>query len=100
MDYQPERLNGVLSALATAAQSGYEYGTAAYDARIRDADLAVVNAQNTVTAREAGIEAGYAANRAEIQSKLDAERQKRYLMIGAAVGIPLLLAFVLLKKRR
>jgi hypothetical protein len=100
MNYQEERLNGVVSTLAAVVQAGYEYGTAAYDARIQDAHLTLANAQNTATAREDAIEAKYAASRAAIQGGLDVERQKRYLIIGAAIGIPVLLGLVLMKRAR
>jgi hypothetical protein len=100
MNYQEERLDGVFSTLFSLGQAGYEYGTAYYDARRQDAELTLVNAQNTATAREAGIEAKYAASRAAIQSELDVEKQKRYLIIGAAIGIPLLFSLILLKKGR
>lgn len=98
MIYRQEQLDGFFSTLLSVGKAGYDYGTAAYDVRKQDAELALVNAQNTATAREAGVEAKYAANRAAIQSELDSEKQKRYLLIGAAIGVPLLLGLVLLKK--
>lgn len=93
-----EHLGGFLSELASAAQAGYNYYNASVADREQQTTLAVANAEDTAVARYNQQQAGYAANRAVLQSEIDAEKQKRYLIIGASVGIPLI-ALMLLKRK-
>lgn len=102
MNYQNEPLSGLFSAIlglgVTAGRSGYAYYQASEEVREQNADLALANAVNTATARKAAKEAKYAANRAAMRSEIDEERQKRYLLTGAAIGVPVLLGLVLFRK--
>lgn len=98
MNYQNEQLSGFFGAIIDAGRSGYEYYRASIAAEKQEADLALANAVNTATARKAAKEAKYAANRAAMRSEIDEERQKRYLLTGAAIGVPVLLGLVLFRK--
>lgn len=94
MLYRQENLCGVASVLIDVGKAGYGYYQATEDERKAATDLALANAMNTATAREAARQAGYDS----VQSEIDAEKQKRYLIYGAAVGIPVLIGLFLLKK--
>lgn len=98
MNYHSETLSGFFGAILDAGRSGYEYYRASLEAEKQEADLALANAANTAAVRKAAQEAQYAANRAAMRSEIDEERQRRYLLTGAAIGIPVLFGLVLFRK--
>ena len=98
MNYQAQPLSGFLSTIAGVAKSvvGWQQEVSAKGEY--DAALANATAVDTASARIVGQEQEYAANRAAIQSEIDKEKQKQYIMYGAAVGIPVLVGLILMKK--
>lgn len=100
MNYGNDNLGGVWSSLLSLGKAGYAYGTTYYDVRKQQADLALENAVDTSVARQLATEYTYAANRAAAQEDIDKEKQKRYLITGAAIGIPVLLGLILIRKGR
>lgn len=93
-----EHLNGIGSAIVGAVISigksvmGYQQ---AKDAK-SEADLADLTAQTDIVVAQR--QAGERAKRDAENAALDNEKSKRYLIYGAAVGIPLLLGIMIAKK--
>lgn len=104
MIYQNTELLGsaivaVGTGLFKVASAGAEYYETQKAANEYNANMELINARNTADARTAERKAGYAENFAATFGNLDNEKTKRYLLIGAAIGVPLIAAFVFSKKK-
>lgn len=98
MNYQQQHLSGWFSALISAGKGAYDYALAKDAEREYQKNMLIADAETSAARTAAEREAGYAANREKLQSELDAQNLKRYLIIGGAVGVPLI-TLILLKKR-
>lgn len=87
------------SALFSAGKSGYDYYETRKAVNQYNADMEVSNAQNTADARNAARRAGYQENLDRLMGNIDKEKAKRYLIIGAAIGVPIIAGLVLSRKR-
>lgn len=97
-----EFLGSAVVAIGTAAvnvgTAGYNYYEATRKTRDYNADMELINAKNTEQARNDARRSRYAENFEKVFGHLDAEKTKRYLIIGSAIGVPLLAALILSKK--
>lgn len=104
MNYgENERLGSAIvavgSALFQVGRAGVGYYETQKDVDEYNADMTLANAQNTADARNAAQEAGFAENLARLTGTIDKEKAKRYLIIGAAIGVPLIAGLILMKKK-
>jgi hypothetical protein len=104
MNYRSNEVLGsaaiaVGTALFEVGSAGYEYLKTSEAVDEYNADMALVGAQNTADARDAARQAGFASNLQAFTSAIDKEKAKRYLIIGAAIGVPIIAGFVLMKKK-
>lgn len=104
MDYTTHELLG--SAIVAVGTALFEVGKAGYgyyeETKATDeynANMTLANAQNTADARDAGRQSVYAANLAKLTGAIDMDKAKRYLIIGAAIGVPLIAGLVLSKRK-
>lgn len=98
MNYGQQELSGFFSMLIGVGKAGYEYGVTAEQVKNIKRDTALTEANDQAYNTALTREAGYAANRAELQAQKDAQNLKRNIIIGSAIGLPVL-AFALLKKK-
>ena len=80
-------------------KAGIEYYQATREADEYKADMNLIGAQNTADARTAARRAGYQERFEKIFGTFEKERIQRYLIIGGAIGIPLIVLLVFSKKK-
>ncbi len=103
MNYNSDELLGsavvaIGSAVVDIGTAGYNYFDTTRKTRDYNADMELVNAKNTEQARDDARRSRYAENFEKVFGHLDAEKTKRYLIIGGAIGVPLLAVLILSKK--
>jgi len=103
MNYSRNEVLG--SAIVSAGTALWSVGTGAYEYHETrkavdeyNADMKLANAQNTADARNAARQQTYAERFEQWSSNIDKEQAKRYLVIGAAIGVPILAGLFLSRK--
>ena len=87
------------TALFQVGKAGYGYYETVQDTREYNADMELANARNTADARNKARQAGYASNLANLTGAIDIDKAKRYLIIGAAIGVPIIAGLILSKRK-
>lgn len=102
MIYQANDYLGNYAAAAasifSAGKAGYTYIKGSAEHRANTAAAKTTQALTEAEAQDAAEKAGYAEYMSKLTAAIDMDKAKRYIITGAAIGIPLIVGYVLMKK--